>query len=318
MTIIKNFIYLDDYKMYSMSSQLSGGVVHSESSYKDVTKKASQNIEGEGLEHSNLHEENPIIEHGFGGVEHKHVHDYAYIDFENRLRESGKIISLSSENLDTAITQLSDKFIEIRGKAVLIDMNDIRFTVSNFNKISNSLTEVVNFSTVELINQQIEEEIKASKDRNEKVRIEQRGKSLINAEKSKNPPIKLDEDYIKNLESVLEYGFRDQFVIQISIGSYRFSAECDPDDLREKKDLLIRRFSRFPEAEFVIIGTISQSLNQTPNVVNDYLISQTEETSNMKSTIMNLIQGLSEIESSFIGREKNEIIIDPIAVYWEI
>ena len=82
MTTIKNFIYLDDYKMYSMSSQVSRGVVYSESSYKDVTKGASQNIE-----HSDLHEESPIIEHGFGRVEYKHVHDYAYIDFEDQLRK---------------------------------------------------------------------------------------------------------------------------------------------------------------------------------------------------------------------------------------
>ena len=318
MTKIKNFIYLDDYKMYSMSSQVFGGVVHSKSSYEDVTKGASQNTGG--LEHSDLHEENPIIEHGFGNVKHKHIHDYAYIDFENRLRKDEKIISLSTEEIDTSITQLNnDKFVEIRGKAALIDMNTLRFTVGNFNEISKSLTNVVNFSAIALIKQQMEEQIEATNDRNEKARLKQSMKVRINEERAKNPVTNLlDKDYIKDLEAVLKYGFSDQFVIQIPIGSYIFSAECDPEDLREKKDLLIRRFSRFPETEFVIVGTISQSINQTSNVVDDSLTTQTEEPSNMKRTIMNLIQHLSEVESSFTGRLQNEVIIDPIAVYWEI
>ena len=317
MTTIKNFIYLDDYKMHSMSSQVFGGVGHSKSSYEDVTKGASQNIEG--LEHSNLHEESPIIEHGFGHVAHKHIHDYAYIEFENRLRKDGKIISLSEENFDSAMIQVSgDKFVEIRGKTALIDMNTLRFTIGNFNEISKSLTNVVNFSRIAVIKQLMEEQIEATNDRNEKARIKQRMKSLINEECAKNPATKLDEDYIKDLETVLEYGFRDQFVIQITVGSYIFSAECDPADLREKKDLLIRRFSRFPETEFVIIGTISQSLNQTSNVVNDYIKSQPEESPNMKNTIMDLIRHLSKLESAFIGRLENEIIIEPVAVYWEI
>lgn len=318
MTTIKNFIYLDDYKMYSISSQLSGGVVHSKSIYQDIARKASQNIED--IEHSDLHEEAPIIEHGFGGVEHKHVHDYAYLDFENRLKKDAKIISLSTEKIDTPITQINnDKFVEIRGKATLIDMNTLRSTIGNLNEISKSLINVVNFSEIALIKQQMEEQIKATNDRNEKIRIEQKVKSLINKAREKNPVANLlDKDYIKDLEAVLEYGFRDQFVIQITIDSYIFSAECNPDYFREKKDLLIRRFSRFPETDFVIIGTISQSLNQTDNVVNDYPTPQNEETSNMKTTIMNLIQHLSKMESSFIGRQENEIIIDPIAVYWEI
>ncbi|MDE0087530.1 MAG: hypothetical protein OXU23_17540 [Candidatus Poribacteria bacterium] len=313
---IKNFIYLDDYKMYSMSSQVLGGVVHSKSSYEDVTKGASRNIEG--IEHSELHEEVPIIEQGFGGVEHKHVHDYAYLDFENRLKKDGKIISLSTEKIDTSITQLNNEFVEIRGKATLIDMNTLKSTIGNLNEISKSLTNVVNFSEIELIKQQVEAQIETTNDRNEKVKLKQRMKSLINQVRAKNPPTELDKEYIKDLEDILEYGFRDQFVVQIPIGSYKFSAECNPNYFRENKDLLIRRFSRFPEPEFVIIGTISQSLNQTPNVVNDCLTSQTEEPSNMKSTIMNFIQYHSVLESSFTGREKDEIIIDPIAIYTEL
>ena len=316
--MIKNFIYLDDYKMYSMSSQVFGGVVHSKSSYKDVTKGASQNIEG--IEHSDLHEEASIIEHGFGGVEYKHVHDYAYIDFENRLRKDEIIIEVSAGNIDASVLKLScDKFVEIRGKASLIDMNDLRYTVANHDEISKALTNVVNYSSIALIKQQMEEKIKATKDRNEKTRLNQTMKTLINEVIAKNAASNLlGKDHIKDLETLLKYGFRDQFVIRITIGPYTFWAECDTDNLREKKDLLRRRFSRFPEPEFVIVGTISQSLSQTDNVVNDYATSQSVESLHMKTAIINLIEHLSAVDSSFTGRLENEIIVDPIAIYTEL
>ena len=72
-------------------------------------------------------------------------------------------------------------------------------------------------------------------------------KTLINEVKAKNPAANLlGEDYIKHLETVLKYGFRNQFAIRITIGPYTFWVECDTDDLREKKDLLIRRFFKVP------------------------------------------------------------------------
>ena len=317
MTTIKNFIYLDDYKMYSMSSQLFGGVDHSKSSYEDVTKGASQNIEG--LEHSDLHEENPIIEHGFGHVAHKHVHDYAYIDFENRLRKDGKIIGLSAENFDPAVIQLSgDKFIEIRGKVVFVDMNAIKFTIENFSELSNAITELSISPMIDAINKQAEVELQSASNSNERSQIKRKTKNLIDEVRKNFSNLGLDEDLIGNLGAVLEFGFRDQFMIQMTAGNHIFSAECKPDNLREDRHLLIRKFSRIPEKEFVIVGTISQSLNHIINPIDNDEMSEIQEQPDIKTAIMSMVQRLSELEDKFTGRRANEIIIDPIAVYWEI
>ena len=40
------------------------------------------------------------------------------------------IIEVSEGNIDTSVLKLSvDKFVEIRGKASLIDMNDLTYTI---------------------------------------------------------------------------------------------------------------------------------------------------------------------------------------------
>ena len=317
MGAIKSFVYLDEYKMYSIGSQILEGMSESVTTHQVSEIQHEEEQKGPIRSGNTLSD---VLSVGYSIQEQKSLHDYAYISFEDKLRNDGKIVSLSAKNVDSVITQLNnDKFVEVRGKTSFIDMNDLRYTVANYNKISKSLTSVLNYSLIAPIKQQMEEQIKATKDRNEKARLKQRMETLINEVSAKNPDSDLlDKDYIKDLETILEYGFKDQFAIVITIGPYVFWAECDPDDLREKKDLLKRRFSRFPEPEFVIVGTISQSLNQIDNVVNNYATSQSGESLDMKTAIMNLIEHLSAVDSSFTGRRENEIIVDPIAIYTEL
>lgn len=317
MNPIKSFVYLDEYKMISIGSQILKGMSESVTTQQVSEIQHGEEQKGPIGSGNTLSDISSV---GYTIQEKKSLHDHAYILFQERLRDSGKIISLSANNIDENMTQLNaGRFVEIRGNASFIDMNDLKYTVANVNKISKSLTSVLKYSSIATIKQQMEEEIKATKDKNEKAKLKQRMQTLINEVNAQNPDLNLlDEKYIKDLEAILEYGFRDQFAIRIAIGPYVFWAECDPDDLREKKDLLKRRFSRFPEPEFVIVGIISQSLNQIDNVVNDYATSQYGESLPMKTAIMNLIEHLSVLDSSFIGREENEIIVDPIAIYTEL
>ena len=103
--------------------------------------------------------------------------------------------------------------------------------------------------------------------------------------------------------------------MQMPIGPYTFSADCKRDDLRENEHLLIRKYSRLAEKEFVLVGTIAQSSSKSTDHEEgdeDY------EFQHFKEAIMYFIEQLSAVESSFSGKLVNEIIIDPIALYREI
>jgi hypothetical protein len=321
---IKNFIYLDEYKVFSISAQIFEGAVHSLTAFESIAKNQTSDTQQDvsDKEAKAIRDEEVIgtvLKSEFGQTKHKSLHDYSYNLFEEELRKSGKVVSLSLNNIETNITQLSDdKFIEVRGKVTFVDMNELRSIIGEFNKIGEAITNVNNFGKIDAINEAAEAKSQATKDRNEKAKIKETAKILINKIQSESPDLTLDKDYVKNLGIVLAYGFRDQFAIQMTIGSYIFWAECDANNFRENQDLLIRKFSRLPEKEFVIVGTISRSLNHAVIPIDDYQINKDEGTPQMKPAIMSVIQHLSLLESEFIGRQANEIIIDPIAVYWEI
>ena len=109
--------------------------------------------------------------------------------------------------------------------------------------------------------------------------------------------------------------FQDQFEVQMPIKPYTFSANIKREYLRENEHLLIRKYSRFAEKEFVLVGTIAQSSSKSVNLEErdeDY------ESQHLKEGLMYLVARLSEVESTFTGKLENEFIVDPIALYREI
>lgn len=133
---------------------------------------------------------------------------------------------------------------------------------------------------------------------------------------AKDQGLNLNDDFLEKLSFVLDYGFQDQFTVQMPIEPYSFSAECKREEFREDHHLLIRKYSRFAEKEFVLFGTIAQSSNEPINHEND--TEEDYEFQHPKEAIMSLIEKLSVVESKFSGKLPNEIIVDPIAIYQEI
>ena len=312
---IKSFIYLDEYKMYSISSQIFEGITESLMSYQGSTTEKEEEQKGPIASGRVMAD---ILKSESGTQEKKYLHDYLYTLFEEQLRKSGKILSLSTENIDKDIKQIDDAgFVEVRAKVVFNDMIMIKSTIENFNQLGKALTHITNFSKIEEVHQQLEKVGESIKDRNQKARFRQKQKGLTNVEKlAKDQGLNLNADFLKDLAFVLNYGFQDQFIVQMPIGPYTFSADCKRADLREDEHSLIRKYSRFAEKEFVIIGTITQGSSETTDRQEG--TEDDHEFQHLKEAVMALVEGLSVVESEFSGKLANEIIVDPIAIYREI
>ena len=178
---IKSFIYLDEYKMYSISSQIFEGITESLMSYQGSTTEKEEGQKGPIASGRVMAD---ILKSESGTQEKKYLHDYLYTLFEEQLRKSGKILSLSTENIDENIKQINDAgFIEVRGKVVFNDMKILKSTIENFNELGTAMAHITNFEEIEAINQQLKTAEKSIKDRNEKARLRQKVKSLTNVEK---------------------------------------------------------------------------------------------------------------------------------------
>jgi cell fate (sporulation/competence/biofilm development) regulator YlbF (YheA/YmcA/DUF963 family) len=301
--------------MYSISSQIFEGITESLMSYQGATTEKEEEQKGPIASGRVMAD---ILKSESGTQKKKYLHDYSYILFEDYLKKSDKILSLSAESIDENIGQIDDAgFVEVRAKVIFNDMNMIKSTIENFNQLGKALTHITNFAKIEEVYQQLKKAGEAIKDRNQKARFRQRQKALTNVEKmAKEQGLNLNKDFLEDLNFVLNYGFQEQFIVQMPIGSYIFSADCKRDDLRENEDSLIRKHSRFSEKEFVLVGTVAQSSRESVNSEDDNDVPQ--EPGHMKEAIMNMVEVLFTIESSFSGKLANEIIVDPIAIYREV
>lgn len=314
MQTIKNFIYLDEYKMYSISSQIFEGITEYLIDYQETTKEEEEKQKGPVGSGKIMAD---ILKSESGTEEKKYLHDYSYKIFEDYLQESNKILNISVENIDEEIKNIDNAaFIKVRAKAVFNDMNIIKSTMENFNELGEALAYLNTISEREEARQLLETVVENTRDRNQRSQLRQRQKALTNIKKlAKDQGLHLDPNLLQNLTFVLDYGFQDQFEVQMPIKPYTFSANIKREYLRENEHLLIRKYSRLAEKEFVLVGTIAQSSSKS--LVNEEH-DEGYEYQHLKEALMSMVERLSEVESTFTGKLENEFIVDPIALYREI
>ncbi len=128
----------------------------------------------------------------------------------------------------------------------------------------------------------------------------------------------MDQGFLERLKLVLEYGYGEQFEVRAYLpGSDEkinfFSAFLKRNYLRDSENLIVSKYSRYSEKEFVIFGTITQSVGTET----DLPISGDSTPQDIKQAISKIVLGVLEMEKQFTSKTKHEVMIDPIAVYRE-
>jgi hypothetical protein len=285
--MIKNFIYLDEYKMYSLSSQIFEGITEYLVS-KDYKEEQNNDTQKGTVGSGRLLAD--IIKDGSQTEEKKYLHDYSYTLFEKYLIDNSKVADINSLNCEDDIVDIAanTSFIKIKGKATFNDIESLMRTLKDFNKIGKA------FAYMQMIND------KSSKYNN------------LN-DYAKHNGLQQDQKLLDNLNVLLEYGFNEQLEVQINHNKKLFSTNIKREYLREKEDLLVKRYSRETEKEFVIFGIVTQCQDKV-----DKNTDENKVLDNPKEAIMNMVEIISKLESGFTGKLQHEIIIDPIAIYTEL
>jgi hypothetical protein len=298
--------------MYSISSQLFEGLTDYIINY-ELDKKTTEE-EQKGPFTSGRKLADIIIKEG-GTKEIKFLHDYSYTLFESKLIEENKVLQIDPDNFESEILKIDEfSFIKISGKCLFFDINKIIETLEQFNKIGESLAYVTSQEKRDSL--QIELSNKYGKD---KQKIQNELKKLMNiTDIAREMNLTQDQDFLKNLVFLQRYGYKDHFEIQIYIpelidNKYIFSSVLNRNYLREKEDMIIRKYSRTSEKSFTLFGFITQSKDNIP-----FISQPSVQFDNVKKALLNLSLSLGNIEISFAGKSTNELIIDPIALYREL
>lgn len=309
---IKSFIYLDEYKMYSISSQIFEGLTEYVTSYSKNLSEDQESQEGPIGSGKVLAD---IMRRESSTEERRFLHDHSYSLFEEKLAGENNVLQIDSNNVDEAINRLEDyDFVMVRGRLLFNDIKLINETIHNINGLMESFMCIM---------VQTNEELRQYKDNSSKTKSKgfsptSSGNSNGLAKLAKELGIEFfDKELLDSFSFILNYGYKDQFEVRTYLTSsteenYFFSALLKREHLREEENLIVKKYSRLSQKEFVIFGIVTQSNSSQI----DFPVAN--NSSDMKEVLVQLTVNLSNVEKQFIGKLNNEIVIDPIAIYREI
>lgn len=306
--MIKNFVYLDEDKMYSLSSQLFEGVTEY---VLDESSRGATNAEEQKGPVGSGRVIGDILRSSERRTEKKFLNDYSFTLFEQRLLADDRVTVIASgENEVSSFAGRS--FIKITSRATFNDVRSITHTLKNFNTVGQAIAHVTNFDAIS--------ELRAAKASGAPRR--DIGKNRVGDKKKGGAEITLlaeqsglqhDQKFLDDLALLLNYGFQDQLEVQLNDLDVIYSASLNRSNLREPEDLLIRKYARRSEVKFTLFGIITQSANSGIEEVETM-----EDGAGIKRALMNMVSHMSNVEATFVGRLANEVIIDPIALYTEL
>ena len=161
---IKNFLYLDEYKMYSISSQIFEGITEYLTNYTGITKEENEEQRGPFGSGKVMAD---ILRSNSGSEERKYLHDYSYTLFEKHLRDEARVLSASETNVESVFQSISEaSFVAITGKPAFNDVKIIKSTIESFNQIGEALTFLTNSDEIEERQEQLKNLAGTTKDRN--------------------------------------------------------------------------------------------------------------------------------------------------------
>lgn len=309
---LRNFIYLDTPKLYSIYSQLFNGFTESfisETSNVDQKGETQKGPLGSG---NSL---NDLVEIASKSVEKKFLHDQAYSKLESYLEENS-LLQVISDTTEVTIDLLNQKpFIKVKALVRFDNYEKIKDFFKDFNRIGLAISSLSNF---EEINQQVtalQEQKALLKDKGKIREIDQ----IINKLKdftyiAKESGLQQDPYFLEQLTTIMKFAYNDEFALSQNIDSKQFTSYLNKDYLRELPELIIRKYHLASFKEIVVIGSISQN----GLVEHKYNHIQKSDFANMREAIDNLLGIYVDMEKSITGLMSNEIVIDPIAVYFEL
>ncbi|MCG3693439.1 hypothetical protein [Aliarcobacter butzleri] len=306
--MFKQFLYLDEQKMYSLSSQLFEGITEyilneNESSESEETKQNGPLASGRIMA--------DVINSTIKSTEKKFLHDHSFILLENELLKGNHILNIDDKT--TFVNEDFEKFsfVKVKARAIFNDINKINELFENFNSLGEALTYLNIESEIEKILQN--KNNLSEKEQNQfsqEIKRLRKKENIIKLAETNN--LRRDDDFLKNLSLITNYGFSEDFEIQQKVNNFLFTSTLNRENLRESEKSLIKKYSRQSEKEIVILGIITQTLKENTLEIKNI------EGKNLKEGLSNIIEHLANIELSLFGKASNEIIIDPIAVYIEL
>lgn len=311
---MKSFVYLDEYKMYSLSSQVMEGVT--DFVIKESKRSETDTEDQKGPLNSGKRMAE-IIETASASVEKRFLHDYAYSLFEDKLVELDKVVFLTDESSfdDIAADKAGRKIVRVRAKANFLDAADILKSLNTLVDMQEALSIV------------------GANDRREEILLELAILGQSSSKKGAVSALKHELDFLskpqvsrdkaandrlqyKNLAAVLEHGFKGRLDLRMSLQDCKVTADLKRTCLKDPEDFIFKTYSRVANIELVLLGVATQLRAHDENDEDNEELSVQNPT--LGEVVANSTKALHDLEGHFTRVQGKQVVIDPIALYLEL
>ncbi|MCG6365326.1 DUF6414 family protein [Vibrio fluvialis] len=304
--MIKNFIYLNEPKLYSFSSQLFEGIteyVLNENHHEHTDQETQKGTIASGRVIAD------VIKEASTSTTKKFLHDHSFNLFESELINTDNLLEINCDKLTfDEICKSNKSFIRIKAKGKFVDMADVLSLLTNFKDISKALAVLpltAELQKLELLQADKKNSIGAKSLQAEiEKSINQRTVELAASVPARSA---------NGTKTIIE-NFGDDIVrFKQERGEVLFSTCLTLEHLREPLTNIYRKYSRKTAKEFIVLGFISHGDGTQKSD-----IQEVPESAPMLRHILGMAEHMYEFEQIFGRKEDNEIIIEPIAIYTEL
>ncbi len=296
---LKNIVYIDYEKVYSLSSQLFEGIVQSAIEQQESTLSNVDALEVKTEKKSSSLSDTSKLSTVVN------PHDYHYLKFEKELIRLDLLSSISSDDFSADKIQ-SGSFIKITANIEIIDFNKLKDTAKDFTTLGYAIHYVNKHGEIEQIENLL---LEKNLTRNKK-------KDLMNLKNEILKGIEKDsakekKKFFDNLSNVLSYAYGDELEISQTINNYKFTSFLIRNFFKLSPEMLVKLYSRKTKSPFTVVGIITQShTGQKGETERDAI--------DIRSAAWNMNDAMANLESTFCMPHENEYFIEPIALYTEI
>lgn len=320
----KVFLYLDEYKMYSLSSQLFEGLTEEVVQYTSSENREEESQKGPVGSGKLLAD---IVAEQRGRQERRFLHDYAYTVFEQQLLDQDKVLDVEQAKIPEVADFRNASFVKVAGPITFSDMAAVQAVTKEFNRMMTALNYVSTAALRDAMKVLLELQMESAKGQ-QKSSLERQLKELLKPDKSTT----MDPQFLSELSYMLEYAYGDHLEAQVRFPKddrdiNLFTAILDRASLREPADRIVKKYSRQSEQALTIFGIVTQHSTVPKHDVQvpgestggeDTDREDENDPQHLKIAIANMVEQLGHVEATFTGRLPDEIIIDPIAIYREL
>ncbi len=332
--IIRDFLYLDSERLYSLSSQVFEGVAdhiaesfQSERSQTNTARTLSGKSLDEKVANAALRTENKIL------------YDHLYNQLEDKLRST--ILEPTGIDANNFHEMLSDSFlIKVRGQAVIDDYGRLSKFMERFNELGLSIAVITTFQTGELElaiadfgrkRTELQEKLRVSKNALEKSQLKEALQKMEHLSQpveflaafARDRNLQQDPAWINALNVILEVFRSDTYEINVTLPNQgtpiSFRGVVDKRWLRSEPEHLRSLYggSRIPH-ELVMVGQLTYMPSSELQIPVDGVETAGAEKS-MKDVSHDMFRIMSTLDEMMTSSKQGvEMLVRPLAIYQEV